>query len=162
MVYQYKWRATHYKVSAQEAGEYLHEMSERENGITPKMVLDVSRDEDALLHPCFEWDDAKAAEAHRINQARRLIGNLVCTVVTTDKGNEVEEPQVVRAFVNTADESHAEVGRFKPIVTALTDDRMNVLNNAKKDAEHFKAKYSGLVEFSIVIDAIDKVLQETA
>ena len=160
MVYQYKWGNRHYPVPAQDAGEYLHEMSVKEGGVTPARVLDASRAEDALLHPCFEWNDTKAAEAHRLYQARKLIGHLVCTIIREDDGKTSNDPVEVRAFVNTSDESHAERGLFKPVISALSDEdsRRIVLDNAKRDAIHFKDKYATLSEFSEVIRAIDRVV----
>ena len=165
MVYQFKWRATHYKIPAQEAGEYLERMSEEENGITPARVLEVSRSEDALLHPCFEWDDTKAAEAHRLNQARLLIGNLIRVTVKESEDEDISiEPQRIRAFVNVSNEAHAERGRFKPIITALSEggSRRMVLENARRDALLFREKYARMEEFSEVLKAIDHGLQTTA
>jgi hypothetical protein len=36
-------------------------------------VVDEARPKTAVLHPCFEWDNKVAAEAHRLSQARLLI-----------------------------------------------------------------------------------------
>jgi hypothetical protein len=38
--------------------------------LTPAVVVEESRDEAALLHPMFEWDDASAAERYRQGMAR--------------------------------------------------------------------------------------------
>jgi hypothetical protein len=46
-------------------------------------VLADARDPESPLHDCFEWDDAKAAAAYRIDQARVLIRSIEI-VVTTD------------------------------------------------------------------------------
>lgn len=156
MVYKYSWGMKRYPVKAQAAGEYLHEMSEKEGGVTAARVLEVSRAEDALLHPCFEWDDTKAAEAHRLYQARKMIGHLVCTVVKEDPK---EEPQkITRAFVSVSPE--AKQGVFKPVAEALSDEaeREIVLANARTDAIRFAEKYQALSEFAEVIAAIRRVL----
>lgn len=159
MVYQYKWGNKSYPVPAQKAGEYLHKMDEEMGGVTPARVLDASRAEGALLHRCFEWDDSKAAEAHRLYQARKLIGNLVCTVYKEEDTSRKEAIEV-RAFVNTAAEAHAERGVFKPVISALSDEdsRRIVLENAKRDLVHFRDKYSSLSELSDVIEAINRVV----
>lgn len=156
MVYQYSWRAGGYPVSAQEAGEYLNGISEREGGITAARVLDVSRNEDALLHSCFEWDDTVAAEAHRLYQARKLVGNLVCAVVKEE--TKETAPKTTRAFVSV--NPLQKEGFFKPIVAALADenDRQIVLENAKREALQFANKYSGLSEFAEVIEAINRAV----
>lgn len=156
MVYQYSWKQERYPVPAQAAGEYLNEISQREGGITAARVLDVSREKDALLHPCFEWEDTKAAEQYRLYQARKLVGNLVCVVVK--EKTKDPEPKTTRAFVSVSPPSKE--GFFKPVVEALsdTDDRQIVLENAKRDAISFANKYSTLTEFSEVIEAINRVV----
>ena len=52
--------------------------------LTPNAVLDDAKDPDSPLHDSFEWDDEKAAHAHRIEQARALITS-VRVVQRTDK-----------------------------------------------------------------------------
>lgn len=59
-------------VSASEVAEELDRI--RETGdLTPQAVVEQSQSDDALLHPAFEWDDAKAASEHRLQQARQLL-----------------------------------------------------------------------------------------
>ena len=79
-------------VDAQTVGETLHQIAEEEGGITPAVVVNVSRPEDAPLHPCFTWDDAVAAEEHRKSEARNLV-----RVVRVEP---TEEQAPVPAFVN--------------------------------------------------------------
>ena len=159
MVYQYSWKTGYYPVSAQETGEFLNKVSEKEGGITAARVLELSRREDALLHPCFEWDDTKAAEAHRLYQARKLVGNLVCAVVKENPEKAVATP-ATRAFVSVS--APQKEGYFKPTIVAMSDpnDRQMVLENAKREAIAFANKYSGLAEFAEVIQAINKAVAE--
>lgn len=42
--------------------------------VTPTRVVDDARADDSPLHDLFEWDDDKAAEAYRLQQARDVIG----------------------------------------------------------------------------------------
>lgn len=152
MVYKYEYRATKYKIPAQVAGEYLHELAEKENGVTAERVLDVSRPEDALLHEVFEWDDSIAAEAYRLDQSRHFIGNII--MVQVEK-NEPSSP--VRAFVNVTSTEHAERGIYKPIIQAMSkeNEREIVLNNAMRELLLFQEKYKRLSELKPVFDAID-------
>lgn len=47
---------------------------EREHGVLlAEEVREVARDPDSPLHRHFEWDDAVASEAYRLEQARHLI-----------------------------------------------------------------------------------------
>lgn len=149
----YKYRATQYKVPAQAAGEYLHELGES-GDLTARRLLDESRPKKALLHECFEWDDTKAAEAHRLYQARYFIANIVIAEVD-------EKPvQPTRAFVSVSEASHSERAIFKPVITALADknSREIVLANALRELQMFKDKYGALAELAAVIKAIDEVV----
>ena len=160
MVYQYEYAATRYAVPAQQAGEYM-EMIRRQRGqLTPAILLEESRSEDALLHNCFEWNDTEAAEKYRLNQSRLFIANIKVTVL--DDGG-TKKAECVRAFVNVSDQSHRESGVFVPIMEAISnrDSRDAVLQNAIRELEQFKNKYSSLYELSKVFDAIDTVKVES-
>ena len=154
MIFQYEWRVDKYPVDAQSAGEFIEGIVEECGEATPQRVLDKSRDEDALLHPCFEWHDHIAAEKYRLSQSKELIGNLV--TVSIEEGNGA--PTQTRAFVSvTPGKGRA---RYKPILSALEDEeeRQIILANAKADAASFARKYSALQEFSKVITEIHKVI----
>lgn len=152
MVYKYKWKATVFPVPAQQAGEYMHDISDREGGLTAERLLELSRDEDALMHNCFEWDDTKAAERYRLSQARYIIRTIVMTKINDEPVKEQ------RAFVSVTSTEHAEKGCFKPIITALSveKDRSVVLDNAMRDWSVFKEKYSKLDELAGAIAAFDR------
>lgn len=45
----------------------------KSGGLTPSRVLRVAKNPDSVLHPRFEWDDAKAGHQYRLWQARQLI-----------------------------------------------------------------------------------------
>ena len=80
-------------VNADVAGNELARLTKKHGALTPDVVVEDARPEDAALHPVFEWDDFKAAEAHRRQQARTLIRS-VQVVRETDTG-EVRQPVYV-------------------------------------------------------------------
>ena len=53
--------------------------------LTPSAVVESARDEGSPLHDKFEWDDGVAAEAWRLEQARRLIRTVKVVVETTER-----------------------------------------------------------------------------
>jgi len=53
--------------------------------LTPSAVVEDAKDPDAPTHHCFEWDDNKAAESYRIEQARTLITSVVVMQRTEHK-----------------------------------------------------------------------------
>ena len=60
-------------VSATTVQGEMQRIYSRDGDLKASVVLDESRPEDAPMHPVFEWDDFKAAEQYRIDQARHLI-----------------------------------------------------------------------------------------
>jgi hypothetical protein len=55
---------------------------ETEDGrITPDDIVRAAQDHNSPLHKEFEWDDAAAAQAHRLNQARELIRRVEVHIV---------------------------------------------------------------------------------
>ena len=153
MVYQYK--APYARVGAQIAGEELARIEKEKGSLTPEMVVDESREEDAPLHPVFEWDDRKAAESYRIVQAGSLIRNV------TVKVEEAPRMEPVRAFVNVAPVGKRK-GVFVSIKNAMddADSRETVLARAMVELEKIKEKYKGLRELADVFAEIDRLTME--
>lgn len=58
---------------------------ERQGRLTPDEVLAAARDQASPLHDSFEWDEAKAAHAHRLDQARSLIRSVMVVVTVEDR-----------------------------------------------------------------------------
>ena len=145
----YQWKTKYFKSDPQQAGELCEELS-KTIGLTPKNLVDASREEDAPLHKDFEWDNSKAAEAFREHQARILIRNLI----TVDVVSEQSEP--VRAFYNI-ENSNVNAGIYESAVSIMSSDekRAILLRNAKEELNRFKRKYSALKELSDVFKAID-------
>ena len=76
----YKWRQglrLAKAIDANTGADELARINRQYGALTAVAVVDESRDEDAVLHLAFEWDDEKAGEWYRHDQARRLIRSLV-------------------------------------------------------------------------------------
>ncbi len=146
----YKWKSGAYvNVSAQVAGEVCSEL-EQSGGLTPKRLVDVSRDPSAPLHNQFEWNDVVAAENYREQQARHII----CCIVT--KSEETQEP--IRAFHNI---TRSEGQYISLNVIVRTPSLLEQLvEQAHRDMESFIAKYSSIKSLQTVIEAINNALQE--
>lgn len=144
MVYEYKTPRL-YKVSAKDAAEEIERIKGGAESVTPAQIVEASRDEGAVLHSVFEWDDSKAGRLYREQQAGQLIRNIV--VRYEDK------KQPVRAFV------HVE-SSYEPIKQVLASkvktERM--LDAAIRELRSFRDKYAALKELSDVFKAIDGVL----
>lgn len=131
-------------VSAEIVGLTIENLIAKHGEARPDAVVDLARDPDSPLHPCFEWDDTKAAEAHRLDQARYILRAVV--IVREDAPDTT-----IRAFVNAERE-----GGWKTIEAVLADptSRDLLLEQAKRDLEAFVRKYHALEELSGVRQAI--------
>lgn len=155
---QYEFMTPVAGTTAQAAGEELARIEAEHGSLSPSLVVDASRDENAVLHPVFDWNDKTAAEKYRRVQA----GNLIRAVVV-----QVEEaPSVgpVRAFVNIKAEGYAREGQYLNVYDALSDEetRRQMVNNALAELESVRRKYRGLAELDAVFSEIDRLRKESA
>lgn len=62
------------KADPDKIGQELEAIAAKAGGhLTPIAIVDAARDRKSVLHKHFEWDDAAAAEAYRLDQARSLV-----------------------------------------------------------------------------------------
>lgn len=145
MVYEWK-SASRIRANAQAAGELFEEL-ERTEGLTARTVLNASRGEGTLLHGEFEWDDGKAAELYREDQAGHLIRSIV---IVEEKEEKKSEP--VRAYFVTTD-----AGKYESLHTIMkAPEKTDVLiRNALSELKAFRKKYAGIEELAKIMDVID-------
>ena len=151
----YKWVGRTFAVSADIVGKELEQL-EMENGhIDPVDLVDAARPEDSVLHKLFEWDDTKAAELYRRNQA----GNIIRSISVSIEESRVPE----KAFINIVP---TDIGQKKTGIYVNLRDSMDspeyreiILNNAKNEMRIFRSKYSHLAKLAKVIAAIDEALE---
>jgi hypothetical protein len=108
-------------------------------------VLDAARPLESVLHSQFTWDDAEAAEAHRLGQARGLIRRYKVRVVYEQASGEVRDV-LVRGFVaaSRAGEPGRVPGTYLP-VTALDGKARNVLlQRMQREIRSLKVRYGHL------------------
>lgn len=143
MVYSWKLPGL-YAVSAQAAGEELQRIYTERGRMDAQDIVEESRPESAPLHPCFEWDDAVAAEKYRCHQARQI----VCSIIVQQDAGEAE-PVTVRAFVNVEE-------TYRPIsVVVNSEEQMDeLLTTALSELKSFERKYATLSKLRPVFEAI--------
>lgn len=116
----------------------------------PEEIVEFAEDEETELHKCFEWDDTKAAQRWRVQQAR-----IVCNSLTVIVEEDVDEPISYRLIEHDSEELV-----YRPItVIARNEDQYNrLLYRARQEMAQFKKRYASLKELASVIDAIDREL----
>lgn len=150
MVYAWK-QPGRISVPADVAGAELNRIrAEQGRFFTPAAVVHASRPEDAPLHPAFEWNDAKAAQAHRETQAKEIIRSIV--VVPADQSDA--EP--VRAFVSVQLEDEGHRYTTTTHALAVADLREQVLAQALRDMQAFQRRYGQFLDLSGVREAFDR------
>lgn len=155
---EYRWRqgTPNYGVSAVSAAAYFNTLDREYGHVEPERVVEEAKPDDALLHPCFEWDDEKAAYRYRVGQARGLIGSIVKVRVE----NHVD-PQTYRVFVNTSQGNHKACYQHIDVALSNPETRKNLLENARREARTFIAKYRTLTELASIIPALKNFVDDT-
>ena len=144
------------KADPQRVGERLDKLATAGAGqLKPGAVVADARSKASPLHPFFEWDDAKAAHAHRLNQARILIRSIT---IVPDSDNEQPQP----AFVNLNDPAKgghsyrrvAEVAGSPPMELIL-------MRAALRDLEAWLRRYQRIATMcSTVSVALDSLREQ--
>lgn len=141
------------KADAQKIGEVLEKIAgESAGGLTPRNVVEAARSNRSPLHKHFEWDDAKAAEAFRLDQARSLIQSIRV------EDDEAEEG-TTRAFVSIAAKGGTSY-RAASEVKNSADLQAVVLAQAERELEAFEKRYRELTEICGIVRSAREALAE--
>lgn len=136
-------------------GERLEELRQEFKGeLTPEDVLKDAKGHNSPLHSFFEWDDSRAAQEHRLAQARRLIRSVVAVYVAPDK-----PARRMNAFVHIR-EPGAEHYRDTAAAMERVDTRKMVLGQAWRELQAWRIRYRDLKEFSALFEEMDKVAKQ--
>lgn len=129
----------------QKIGEALEAIAKANGGrIEPEAVVEAARDPANPIHKHLEWDNDKAAAAHRIEQARGII-----RVVRVE--NEDSESGTCRAFFSITDDR----GRaYRPARAVISSAEMMLAlrKRAKDELEAFKLRYKEIREIGPELD----------
>lgn len=117
---------------------------------TPQQIVDRARDENSELHKCFTWDDTKAAEKWRKEEAHQLRHFLVV------KRNDApaDAPKIHAFYFTGAQEGYVSA----PKTFTVPAEYDALLNRAKMELRAFQKKYEMLSnELDEVMDAISRL-----
>lgn len=129
----------------------LHTIYSTHGVCTPALVVEAATDPSSPLHPHFTWDDAEAATARRLDEARHLIRTVKIWI------ERPEGPKQTRAMVNVTAGPTGE-RTYAPVMDAMADPamRQQVLAQAFRELQAFRRKYSDLEELASVLAVIDQ------
>lgn len=163
MVYQ--WKPNGYlintKLDAQRVGARIDALRHKygDDEKLPSRIVDDAKSGSSPMHD-FIWadNDTVAAHKHRLQLARVLIANIV--VVRPDGAKDKNgEPKTIRHFISVPASEQTGPRHYSEITSVLSDvqKRALVVAEAFSRLKAWRERYSNLVEFSEVYEAIDKV-----
>ena len=150
--YKFKIPSLYKGLDEDAAVKELDRIAEKCGALTPEILVAESRDENAVLHGIFEWDDAKAAEGYRREQARKFLTNITYEV------QREEVTITARLFVNTYTADKPDERTYNKLPDVIKDKvaYKDLLEQAKRDAQNFVVKYAQLSEIGGVKIALQK------
>ena len=135
--YKFRTNSPYKNEDANKVGRYLEKKFK--GRVTAEKTEKIARDKNSPIHKYFEWDDTKAAYAHRLYQARSLINALYVVI-------DGEEP--VRAYENVF-VSEIDANEYVDIedIAKVPTLQSQVLETAKRELIYWKLKYSRYDKF---------------
>lgn len=109
--------------------------------LEPRAVVAAARDPASALHKYFEWDADIAHERYLVQQARMLLTR-VTVILPNDAGREYR----VRAYVSLRGDRGD--GGYRSLQQVRTNNAayLQLLEQARRDAESFTKRYESLRE----------------
>lgn len=114
-------------------------------------VVDYARDPNTALHSQFEWDDTKAAEQHRLYQARKVIH-----LVIEFRVKHHEPIETYTSLISDRVKPRGGYSLTKDVLSA-EESRAELLDMALQALARVQANYVMLTELAEVFEAADKV-----
>lgn len=141
------------KGKADIVGRELERVRQKNGGLTANGVVAAARSRANYLHRYFTWDDTKAAEEWRLEQARTLIRSVVVQQMGVES-DSLTNPVRVYAAIGGKRE------RYFPMADIVRDPiRMaDLLEQAREELRWFREKYAALKELAAVMEAIGRVV----
>jgi hypothetical protein len=144
------------RAGAQAIGEALEAIRIANGGeLHPQAVVADARNAKSPLHLHFEWDDRKAAEAYRVDQARALIRSI--RVIDED---DADRPRP--AFLSIRADAGVAYHALQDVLTSA-DLRERLLAQAQRDLDAWTARYRELREIvELVLPAQQELRRRVA
>lgn len=161
---KYQFRSGHsFPVAAQVAGEELEKLGINERPVKPSEVVNAARPKAAPLHPVFEWNNKKAADLFREDQARLLIRSVVAVTVDADNESDEDDAEPRIAFVSVGTKGPNGTPGYIAMSVAMEDDDMRgrVISDAIAQLNGWRRRFSHLQELASIVAVIDDALQLT-
>jgi hypothetical protein len=160
-VYQFKPQSR-LKGDPQKVGEAIEDIIDRRGTADPEDIVEAARPKKNVLHSYFQWEDSKAAQEYRLQQARHLLRSIV---TVKSEGLEITSPMrgfvSVRAAADDAQEDNQDgepVGSYTTLANAvrIVRYREQMLTGALRDLDAYRMRYQLLADLTGWADALHK------
>lgn len=142
------------KVAADKAFSEVDKIRKKNDGrVTAGSVVDQARPRRNPLHKQFEWDDSKAAEEFRKEEARTMLRSIEVVYEEAQAVGPVRALEVVTEVIGD------EPQKFYRSTSEILEDpnaRDELLGNAIRDALSFKRRYALLSELAGIFHELDE------
>lgn len=150
-----------HKVDPEKAYKEIERIRKRNKGeVSPQSVVEAAKVQKNPLHKEFEWDNKKAANKFRLEQARGLLRHLVVIREETASGRPTRLYEVDISDQEDPPQPNSYFSLEEMLSTP--DGRMTVLCRAKKELIAFRNRYADLEELAGVFGAIDNLNDNAA
>jgi len=136
------------KVNPDDAAKELQRIQNIYGSITPEILVNEAKKRKSPLHAIFEWDDTKAAENYRLQQARILLNNIQVTIITDNESRNISVYEVTSVKDG-----------YKAIDTFNSDDIEFVRIGIERDLFYLKKKLSLYKQFDKVLEFINQAIE---
>lgn len=133
--------------------EALDEIAHGEESgrLRAEAIVERAKSRTSVLHPCFTWEDTKAASLWRLEEARGLIRSYSVVI-------DQQPPLTTRAYVSLKS-VRASGGGYTPIQHILSDRELyeEMKQNALEELSDMERRYGHIADLQAVFRAAEKV-----
>lgn len=149
----YEWGQRSFGVDANIVGATVERLAKENDGVcAPALLVAEARPRDSVLHGLFTWNNRKAADEWRKQEARQVVKSLVVVVDDSD----ARPPAFVHIRVDTDDGEREGYSATLDVIKDV-DLRAQALNEAVATLRGFRRRYEALTELQPVWEALDAI-----
>lgn len=157
----YNFKANRYlppeviKVGPAAIGAAVEAAMTAEGVVDKQRLVDDAKPKAAPLHPCFEWDDPRAANLYRLYQARNIVN---CVTVEIEGRETTAFPSVAVRSVDDEAPPRRENIRVEQVLSDA-ELRQQKINEALAKLIRVRQEYAAFQELAVVWRAIEQAEQ---
>jgi len=157
---KYQWKPyVRVGIPAQTVGERLEYLRQKHRKITPKIIVSDAKPKNSVLHKAFEWNNTRAADLYRLDQAKYILRSIV--ICTLPNGQKCAPTKM---WVNIQNGAHKNKRENVHIYDAMNNPKLRrlVIKQALAELEQWRKRYEDYVELAEIFKMITLVRKRAA